>query len=134
LEAYAKSAGGKSMKCGNKLCKYNDDYYRDNCRNTEHAELARQCMKNNFNHYEPADLPGAGASAERISSVVRSNATTGWISVKDRLPNVKEVCLVYAYGFVLIAHYLGNDYWNHGYYPNRIYPSHWMALPDAPEV
>ena len=59
------------MKCGNKLCKYNDDYYRDNCRNTEHAELASQCMKNNFNHYEPADLPEAGASAERISSVVR---------------------------------------------------------------
>jgi len=28
-------------------------------------------MKNGFNHYEPADLPEAGASAERISSVER---------------------------------------------------------------
>ena len=56
-----------------------------------------------------------------------------WISVKDRLPEEKEVCLVYAEGFVLIAHYLGRDYWNHGYYPNRINPSFWMPLPGAPE-
>ena len=62
------------MKCSNKLCKYNDDHYRDNFRNTIHAELAIQCMKNGFNHYEPADLPEAGASAEHISSVMHSNA------------------------------------------------------------
>lgn len=37
--------------------------------------------------FVPADLPEAGASAERISSVVRSNATTGGISVKERLPD-----------------------------------------------
>ena len=71
---------------------------------------------------------------ERLKPVVGLETLPGgWISVNDRLPEEKEVCLVYAEGFVLIAHYLGRDYWNHGYYPNRINPSFWMPLPAAPE-
>ena len=73
------------MECNNKLCKYNDDYYRDNCSNTLHAELASQCMKNNFNHYDPADLAQPGASAERISSVVRSANKTRLIKIAVEL-------------------------------------------------
>ena len=49
--------------------------------------------------FTPADLPEAGASAQHISSVVRSGATTGWISVKERLPEIKKkVIILNTYG------------------------------------
>lgn len=71
------------MKCSNKLCKYNDDYYRDNCRNTIHAELAIQCMKNGFNHYEPADLPEADAYSLLADVLLEIEKLEDWKDVKD---------------------------------------------------
>ena len=95
-------------------------------------------------HKMTADLPEAGASAERISSVVRSNATTGWISVKDRLPNVKQkVMILNTYGeitdfykAVIINKKSKHKIWMNpdtGYiYGGEV--THWMPLPDAPKV
>ena len=129
------------MECNNKLCKYNDDYYRDNCSNTLHAELASQCMKNNFNHYDPADLAQPGASAQHISSVMHSNATR-WIKVSEMFPELGvPVLMRVTCGSrfnVEEGKYKGGSEWANCWCSIRnenLYPvTHWMPLPDAPEV
>lgn len=88
------------------------------------------------------DLPEAGASVERISSVVRSNATTGWIKVSDRLPEIQvPVLMRVTCGFrfnVEEGYYKGGSEWVNCWCSIRnenLYPvTHWMPLPDAPEV
>ena len=88
----------------------------------------------------PADLPEAGASAERISSVVRSNATTGWISVKDRLPECKDyyeevVIFIPELNEVTLGIYDDPKWlkWNDDVW-ETINVTHWMPLPEPPEV
>ena len=55
-----------------------------------------------------------------------------WISVKDRLPEKPMKCLVYTkrgeYGGYEITYY------NEGFYLQYANVTHWMLLPDAPEV
>jgi len=91
--------------------------------------------------FVPADLPEAGASAERISSVVRSNATDGWISVKDRLP--EDAMLYLCFGeiwynkntqqqFIRVVEYK-NCKFRCDFNPCA-YVTHWMPLPEPPEV
>ena len=89
----------------------------------------------------PADLPEAGASAERISSVVRSNATTGWISVKDRLP--EDAMLYLCFGEIWYNKNIQQQFIRVVEYKNCkfrcdfnpcAYVTHWMPLPEPPEV
>ena len=82
----------------------------------------------------PADLPEAGASAERISSVVRSNATTGWIKVSERLPESVDEVLAYCNKFGIIMAFLSNGRWYSYENQNALYVTHWMPLPEPPEV
>ena len=55
-----------------------------------------------------------------------------WISVKDRLPEKPMKCLVYTkrgeYGGYEITYY------NEGFYLQYANVTHWMPLPDEPEV
>lgn len=114
-----------------------------------------------------------GASAERISSVVRSNATTGWISVNERLPECgkkvlatykneygkdRTICAMYAERHKIestsnedcddeYSEELDNYFIKEGWYEvienwpdyssvvvHEGVVTHWMPLPDAPEV
>ena len=62
---------------------------------------------------------------------------SAWISVKDRLPDDSENVLVCfsKLGGIDMAYYNGNawvlvDLYEYKY----LHPTHWMPLPDAPEV
>jgi hypothetical protein len=71
-----------------------------------------------------------GVQSKRLTSVVRSNATTGWISVKDRLPdNLFVRCLVSMGNdrYIKIKEY-DPSFWQ------SVNITHWMPLPEAPEV
>ena len=67
-----------------------------------------------------------------------------WISIKDRLPEDGWRLLLYGdfgdeYGNERIGVYLAGGYWSmcSGIYykiPNGAKPTHWMFLPDPPEV
>jgi hypothetical protein len=84
---------------------------------------------------------------KRLTSVVRSNATNGWISVKDRLPEDGQVVAFiidksvnYYGGSMCAGRFRYFDYgdiklpefgtWGLG----GLTASHWMPLPEAPEV
>ena len=61
-----------------------------------------------------------------------------WISVKDRLPQVKEDVLIYdsQHCNIYKAWYIGDiDVWfSNEYLPQFINITHWMPLPKTPEV
>jgi hypothetical protein len=71
-----------------------------------------------------------GVQSERLTLVVRSNAANGWISVKDRLPdNLFIRCLVSMGNdrYIKIKEY-DPSFWQ------SVNITHWMPLPEAPEV
>lgn len=64
-----------------------------------------------------------------------------WISVKDRLPDSFDVVLVYSDGFISISwretekRKNGIVGWHWNSYPDSFgYVTHWMPLPEPPEV
>ena len=64
--------------------------------------------------------------------IARGVTVQEWISVKDRLPEKPMKCLVYTkrgeYGGYEITYY------NEGFYLQYANVTHWMPLPDEPEV
>ena len=61
-----------------------------------------------------------------------------WISVKDRLPKMGQICLVYRPEFceMFVARYSSRDYlWmdNKGWTYRESSVSHWMLLPEPPQ-
>jgi hypothetical protein len=84
---------------------------------------------------------GSGGSEEAPASKnqVTSDKTSDWVSVADRLPKEWEDVLVWSKcGFVACALYIGipgkwRVSWNHEMLePDTI--THWMPLPEPPEV
>ena len=71
---------------------------------------------------------------EKIASNLTAHGVTvqEWISVNDRLPEKPMKCLVYTkrgeYGGYEITYY------NEGFYLQYANVTHWMPLPDEPEV
>ena len=71
---------------------------------------------------------------EEAANYLIANGVTvqEWISVKDRLPEKPMKCLVYTkrgeYGGYEITYY------NEGFYLQYANVTHWMPLPDEPEV
>lgn len=62
------------MNCYNEKCYYFDKLMDANCSCGDDTEYAERCLENNYCYFKPADLPNAGASAERISAVMRRTA------------------------------------------------------------
>ena len=71
---------------------------------------------------------------EEIADILIAHGVTvqEWISVKERLPEKPMKCLVYTkrgeYGGYEITYY------NEGFYLQYANVTHWMPLPDEPEV
>lgn len=55
----------------------------------------------------------------------------GWVSVKEKAPEVGKVYIVYAAGRVDVGRYIAKDNWLIGsFFPQ---PTHWMELPEFPK-
>jgi hypothetical protein len=60
-----------------------------------------------------------------------------WISVKERLPETNELCIVYTEFRALVPALYGNESWifdeGQGWSEKRLsYVTHWMPLPKPP--
>ena len=84
---------------------------------------------------------GCNVRSEHIAPVVRSNATTGWISVKDRLP--EDAMLYLCFGEIWYNKNIQQQFIRVVEYKNCkfrcdfnpcAYVTHWMPLPEPPEV
>jgi hypothetical protein len=63
-------------------------------------------------------------------------AAPQWISVKDRLPETNELCIVYTEWRAIVPALYGNESWifdeGQGWLERALsYVTHWMALPSA---
>lgn len=83
--------------------------------------------------YEPEDLKGSKSTPLNWSI---STSLSGWISVKDRLPEEYKEVLAYDSGHeeIVITFYNGKfNRWDYGdLYVGEI--THWQPLPELPEV
>lgn len=66
-------------------------------------------------------------SQKKGEEVVNNN----WISVKDQLPDMGAVCLVYADGRCFVAKHIANGRWIKPGLSTD--PTHWMPIPEPPK-
>lgn len=95
---------------------------------TTEAVMTALCQ-NCDSHIEMCDECGMREIIESVPSA--------WISVKDRLPDVDENVLAYdsESGCIDMAYYRENKWVLMDLYEiEYLHPTHWMPLPDAPEV
>lgn len=73
-----------------------------------------------------------------MEKMVDVNSSSGWISVKDRLPETNELCIVYTEFRAIVPALYGNESWifdeGQGWLEKALsYVSHWMPMPKPPE-
>lgn len=56
-----------------------------------------------------------------------------WIPVTERLPDNQENVLCDDEGRVVVGYYTDEEVGWHDVHNYRIYPTHWMPLPEPPE-
>ena len=100
----------------------------------------------NGSAYDGIEYQAYKAGAEYVRSLIEDaptidpeplGPTAHWISVKDRLPQVKEDVLIYDshHRNIYKAWYIGDiDVWfSNEYLPQFINITHWMPLPEPPK-
>jgi len=100
----------------------------------------------NGSAYDGIEYQAYKAGAEYVRSLIEDAPTIDpeslwptahWISVKDRLPQVKEDVLIYDshHRNIYKAWYIGDiDVWfSNEYLPQFINITHWMPLPEPPK-
>ena len=86
-------------------------------------------------HEKDAFLAGYQAAKDEINS---SNNSNRWISVKERLPETNELCIVNTEWHGVVFATYGNESWifDEGQRWSEkplSYASHWMPLPEPPK-
>lgn len=71
---------------------------------------------------------------EACAVAAKALRETGWISVKDRMPNVHQRVLVYCQSKTIEMHVTACMYMG-GYFSRKVHNvTHWMPLPEPPEA
>ena len=83
-------------------------------------------------------LQAADAIEDLIAALTASNEVIAkskpqWIPVTERLPEMQEDVLCDDDGRVTIGYYTDEEVGWHDMHSYRIYPTHWMPLPQPPE-
>lgn len=73
----------------------------------------------------------AEAYANCLWEIEQAPTVDGWISVKDRLPDMGAKCVIYRDGKMSVAKHIANNDWiTQAFFT---YPTHWMPLPEPPK-
>ena len=83
---------------------------------------------------------------EKMASLAEDTPPNEWVRVEERLPEEKEMCLLYTPrdGIMCVGFYAGNDNWEHKHKWKLVTAmrssqtltkkvTHWMPLPEPPD-
>lgn len=104
-------------------------FFRGEEEQAKHLTWSKPNGKPHYKAVRLSDLVNEGVLAE-------SKQKTGWISVKDRLPEREEAVVVLTEGMELLVANIDEkfDYWYHEEgILSMSYVTHWLPIPELPE-